>query len=192
MLTLAPQVEGDEVAQMLKGNRALELELEGHGTGAVGAGLLAHLHHQVTAFGAGEDQFAAHREVVVALGQGILGPLGLTGGEGARLPHAHHLQMQAVLFAATGVHHPEMGLGQVEMAAHQREQTAQHHRLDLITLGGADQATGKHIGLGRHVDAPHDADGPVLVRFGDRGDGVLAHGGGREFPPEPQDPAEPM
>ena len=100
--------------------------------------------------------------------------------------------MQAVLFAATGVHHPEMGLRQIEMAAHQREQTAQHHRLDLIALGGADQATGKHIGLGRHVDAPHDADGPVLVRFGDRGDGVLAHGGGREFPPEPQDPAEPM
>jgi hypothetical protein len=42
VLALAAQVEGDEMAQMLEGNLALELELEGHGPAAIGAGLLPH------------------------------------------------------------------------------------------------------------------------------------------------------
>ena len=68
-----------------------------------------------------------------------------------------------------------MGFGQVEMATHQRQQPSEHHRFDLGAIGGADHAAGELLGIGRNVLTTDNTDGPVLRRFGDRGDGVLAH-----------------
>ena len=200
LLALAPQVEGDEVAQVLQGNLTAQLELERHRTVAVGAGLLPHLDHQIPGLWAGEDQLAANGEVVVALGQlvggrgrlggglGSIGPrsggrrggFGLRRREGAGLPHPHHLQVELVLLPGAGVDDPQMGGLQVEMAAHQGEQAAEHHRLDLGALGRADHAPGELGRIGRHVGPAHHSDGPVLERLGDRGNGMLAHGGRKD------------
>ena len=83
--------------------------------------------------------------------------------------------MQVVLLPGAGVDHPEMGLSQVEMATHQRQQASEHHRFDFTAIGGADHAPGELLGIGRNVLTTDNTDGPVLRRFGDRGDGVLAH-----------------
>jgi hypothetical protein len=58
LLPLAPQIQGDEMAQMLQGNVTPQLQLERDRPAAVGTGLLAHLHHQLTGFRPGEDQFS--------------------------------------------------------------------------------------------------------------------------------------
>ncbi len=83
--------------------------------------------------------------------------------------------MQVILFPGAGVDHPEMGLGQIEMATHQRQQASKHHRFDLGAIGSADHAAGELLGIGWNVLTTDNTDGPVLRRFGDRGDGVLAH-----------------
>lgn len=83
--------------------------------------------------------------------------------------------MQATLLTAAGVHHPEVGLGQAEVAAHQRQQPTQHHGLQLLAVGGVDRTAGELLGVGGHIDATHHTDGPVLQRFGDRWDGMVAH-----------------
>ena len=84
--------------------------------------------------------------------------------------------MELVLVAAAGVHHPEMGQLQIEVATHQGEQTTEHDRLQLGAIGGADHTAGGLGRIARHVVATHHTDGPVLHRLGDRGNGVGAHG----------------
>ena len=198
LLTLAPQVESDEMAQVLQGNLAAKLELEGHRAVAVGAGLLTHLDDQIPRFGTGEDQLAPDREVVIALGQlvgaggraaairlgGFMGlcPLGFgargrRSGQRAGFPHSHHLQVELVFLPGAGIDHPQVGGLQIEVPAHQGEQAAQHHRLDLGALVRADHAPGELVGVGGYIAAAHHSDGPVLHRLGDRGNGMLAHGG---------------
>jgi len=178
LLPLTAQVEGDEVAQVFEGDLALELELERHGPVAITAGFLADLHHQIAALRAGVDQLTPHREIPIALGQlvvdGAVPPSAL--GQGAGLPYAHHLQMEPLLFiAGAGIHHPEVGFRQIEVAPHQGEQPPQHNRLDLHAIGGVNGPTGELLGVRRHIGAPHHANGPVLQGLGDRGDGVLTH-----------------
>ena len=63
------------------------------------------------------------------------------------------------------------------MATHQREHPAQHHRFDLGAVFGLQGAAGELFGIFGHVGPPHHTDGPVLHRFGDRGNGVLTHRG---------------
>jgi hypothetical protein len=135
VLALAAQVEGDEMAQMLEGNLALELELEGHGPAAIGAGLLPHFDHQISGLWPGVNQLTPHGDIVVALGQLITGfsllssgfafgglPAGFGFGQGAGLPDPHHLEVKPFLFLGPGINHPQMGLLQVEVAAHQGKQ----------------------------------------------------------------------
>jgi hypothetical protein len=62
------------------------------------------------------------------------------------------------------------------MAAHQGEQAAEHDRFDLTAIVGADHSAGERFSFCGDVQPPHDPDGPVLRRFGDRRDWVLAHG----------------
>ena len=95
--------------------------------------------------------------------------------KGAGLPDTDHLQMQMVLLAGAGIDDPEMGFGQVEVTAHQGQQATEHHGFDLAAIGRADHAPGGLLGIGRHVLTTDNTDGPVLRRFGDGGDGVLAH-----------------
>ena len=190
MLTLPAQIQGHEMAQVVEGHLAAELQLEGNRPAAIGPGQLPNLHHQIAGFRPGVDEFASHREVVVSFRQGIgrkrgsfrcrLLPLhqGIGGSQGARLPNPHHLEMELVLVAAAGVHHPEMGQLQVEVATHQGEQAAEHHRLQFAAIGGADHPAGGLGRIARYVVATHHTDGPILHRLGDRGNGVGAHGGG--------------
>ena len=165
------------MAQVLEGYLSLELQFEWHGLAAIGAGHHTHLHHQIAGFGAGVNQLAADGEVLIALGQGIgLRSLGI---QCARLPHPHQLKVQGVFFFRAGVHHPEMGHRKVEMAAHQGEQAAQHHRVDFRAVLTAQHPAGELLRVGRHIGSAHNTDGPVLHRLGDRGNGVLTHRFGR-------------
>ena len=111
-LLLAAQIEGDEMAQMGQGDLAPQLQFEGNGPFTVRAGQLPHLDHKILGFGAGENQFTAYRKVIVSFGQSVAGArlFGLLG-QGARLPDAHHLEMQLTLFPGAGINHPEMGQG---------------------------------------------------------------------------------
>jgi hypothetical protein len=84
--------------------------------------------------------------------------------------------MKFALLAAAGVHNPQMGNRQVEMASHQGEQPPQHHRLQLTAIGCVDHAAGELVGINRFKTAPHHPDGPILRRLGDRGNRMLAHG----------------
>ena len=174
LLALAAQVEGHEMAQVIRGNLPLELQLEWRGTAAISPGLLADLHHQIPLLGAGVDQLATHGEVVVALGE-LVGAAGL--GEGARLPHPHQLQVQLAGIAVAGVGHPQVGLGQIKVAAHQRQHPAEHHRLDAAAVLHLNAAAGELLRVVGQVGPAHHTDGPVLHRFGDRGNGVLTHRG---------------
>lgn len=61
------------------------------------------------------------------------------------------------------------------MAPHQGEQATQHHGFNLFTILGVDLATGELVGIGGHIGAPHDADGPVLERLTDRRNGMGTH-----------------
>ena len=166
---------------MLEGNLALELELEGHGPAAIRPGLLPHFDHQVSGLWPGVNQLTPHGDIVVALGQLVTGfsllsrgfafskfPAGFGFSEGAGLPDPHHLEVKPFLFLGPGVHHPEMGLFQVEVAAHQGEQTPQDHSFNLNPIGCANQPTGELLGIGRHINPTHHANGPVLHRLGDR------------------------
>ena len=168
------------MAEMLQGNLPPQLQFERLHPGAVGPGLLAHLDHQIAAFRPGEDQLAPHREVVVAFWERVfcrrqLRRGVLSGFEGAGFPHTHNLEVEAAGLADAGIHHPEMGAGHVQMAAHQAEHTAQHHRFNLGPLGGADQAAGGLLRISGHVLAANHANGPVLHRFGDRGNRMETH-----------------
>ena len=72
LLPLTAHIQADEMPQVLEGQLTFDLQLEGQRPAAIGTGLLAHLHHQLTGFGFGEDQFTANGEVIVPLGQGIV------------------------------------------------------------------------------------------------------------------------
>ena len=68
-----------------------------------------------------------------------------------------------------------MGNRQIQVTAHQGKQPTEHHGLNGSAVGAANQTTGELVAIGGFVDAAHHADGPVLQRFGDRGNGVLTH-----------------
>ena len=76
--------------------------------------------------------------------------------------------MKAFLFLGPGINHPQMGLLQVEVAAHQGQQTPQDHSFNLNPIVCANQPTGELLGIGRHINPTHHANGPVLHRLGDR------------------------
>ena len=59
LLPLPADVQTDEMTQMLQGEFALHLQLEGKRAGSIRTGLLTHLHHKLTRFGFGEDQFTS-------------------------------------------------------------------------------------------------------------------------------------
>jgi hypothetical protein len=174
VLSLAPQVEGHEMTQMLEGDVALELELERHRPAAIRPGLLPHFDDQISGFWTGVDQLTAHGDIVVALWQLIAGftfselITGFAVRKGAGLPDPNHLEVKPFLFFRSGINDPEMGLIQVEVAAHQGEQTPQNHSFNLTAIGSANQPTGELLGIRWHINPTHHANGPVLHRLGDR------------------------
>ena len=173
-LALAAQVEADEVAQVFKRKFALDLQLEGERTMAVGTGLLPHLHHHFAGLRLGEDQLPSNREVVVSLRQGV-GSIGLVWCKRARFPDPGDLQMQMITFTASGIHHPEVGLIQRQMSPDQGEHPSENNGFQGDPLGVSQRAAGELLGIGWGINAPHETDGPVLQRLGDRGNRMGAH-----------------
>ena len=77
LLPPTAHIQADEMPQVLEGQLTFDLHLEGQWPAAIGTGLLAHLHHQLTGLRFGENQFTANGEVVVALRQAIIKILSL-------------------------------------------------------------------------------------------------------------------
>ena len=61
------------------------------------------------------------------------------------------------------------------MAPHQGEHATEHHCLNLTAIGADQGATGELVLVAGFVQPTNHPDGPVLQRFGDRGNGVVAH-----------------
>ena len=61
------------------------------------------------------------------------------------------------------------------MAPHQRENSAEHHCLHLTAFGIDQRAPGELVIVAGFVKPTNHPNGPVLLRFGDRGNGVVAH-----------------
>jgi hypothetical protein len=59
-LALAAQIEGDEMAQVLGSDFPTQLQFEWRRPGAIGAGLLADLHHQIAILRPGINQLTAY------------------------------------------------------------------------------------------------------------------------------------
>ena len=83
--------------------------------------------------------------------------------------------MQLVRVAGAGIHDPEMGLGQVEMAPHQGQHPTQDHSLDLTAVGGLDHPSGQLLRITGPIGPPDHPNGPVLHRFGDRRNRMVTH-----------------
>ena len=105
--------------------------------------------------------------------------IGLNGAglarQGAGFPHAYELQVQLLLVAGAGVHHPEVGLGQVEVPPHQGQDPPQDHRLNRGAVGGFDHPPGELLGIAGPIGPSDHTDGPVLHRFGDRRNRMVTH-----------------
>ena len=174
LLPLTAHIQADEMAQVFQGQLTFQLNLEGQRPAAIGTGLRANLHHQLTGFGFGEDQLPSDGEEVVPLRQNIF-KIRLIGRQGAGLPDASNLKVKLVVVSGAGVHHPEMGLIHRQMAPHQREHPAEHHCLHLTAIGIDQRAPGELVLVTGFVNPTNNPDGPVLQRFGNRGDGVITH-----------------
>ena len=173
-LALSAQVETDEVTQMLQGQLALDLELEGERAMSIGPGLLPDLHNHLPGFRLGEDQLTPDGKIVVSFRQ-VVGSLRLIWSQRAGLPDPGDLEVQMVTFATAGIHDPEVGLIQGQMPPNQGEHTTEHNGFQGDPLGVGQGATGELFGIGWSVSTAHKPDGPVLQRLCDRGNRMGAH-----------------
>ena len=173
-LSLAAQVEADEVTQVFEGKLSLDLDFEGKRTVAVCTGLLPHFHNHFASFRLGEDQLPSNGKEVVTLRQGV-GGIGLVRSQCAGFPYPSYLQMQMITFTASGIDDPEVGLIQGEMPPNQGEHTTEHNSFKRDPIGIGQGAAGELLGIGWGVSAAHKPDGPVLQRLCDRGNRMGAH-----------------
>ena len=141
-LALATNLEANEMAQVLKRNLALDLNLERQRTTAIGPRLLPHLHNEFARFRLREDELATDREKIISLRE-IVRCIRLIRGEGAGLPDPGNLQMQMIAVTASGINHPEMGLIHRQMFSQVR--TPQHNRFKFNTAFDSENTSGELI-----------------------------------------------